>query len=423
MSVVEADLTWTGSKFESGVRVAIEGERISALGTSEEPTHRITHRALLPGFCNAHSHSFQRGLRGLGETFPAGAGSFWSWREAMYALVERLDRQTFYDLNVRAYREMLAAGITAVAEFHYLHHDQEGDFAFDRLILDAAQEAGIRITLLLAFYKSGGIGKPLASAQRRFGTPSIKDYWSAFDSLAAHLHPSQQLGVVAHSIRAATPDEVAELYREAIRRDLVMHMHVEEQRRELEECEAAYGKRPMQLLLDRLPSMDRLTAVHCTHTAEEDLLEFFRRGGRACITPLTEGNLGDGIPVTKPLQANVAQLSLGSDSNARISMMEEMRWLEYAHRLKGECRGVFTNAAGRLAPNLLRVATAGGAASLGIKAGAIAPGMLADFVSIRLDHPSLAGITPENLAEAVILGCGDEVIDAVAVGGVWHQLR
>ena len=240
-------------------------------------------RALLPGFVNVHSHAFQRGLRGRGETFPAGgAGSFWTWREAMYGLVETMTRDRILELSFQAFSEMRAAGITSVGEFHYLHHEGSGaDFAFDDAILEAAERAGIRLVLLEAYYRTGGIGAPLSPAQRRFDGVSLAAYWRQMDALAGRLGRGQTLGAVVHSVRAANLDEIGEIYREARRRGLVFHIHVEEQRKEIEDCLAAYGKRPMAALLDACGGAEGITAVHCTHTSPEDLARFLDGGGTA----------------------------------------------------------------------------------------------------------------------------------------------
>src|SRR5262245_11930716 len=175
MTVLEADLTWTGERFESGVRVAIGPDgRITGVGALKDAVgERLKGQALLPGFVNAHSHAFQRGLRGRGERFPAGSGSFWTWREAMYGLVGSLDADAFESLCLRTFREMRRAGITTVGEFHYFHHGpEETGWAFDERVLAAASAAGIRIALLEVYYKTGAIGQPLEGAQRRFATPS-----------------------------------------------------------------------------------------------------------------------------------------------------------------------------------------------------------------------------------------------------------
>jgi len=433
--VLAADLTWTGAGFEAGVRVEIDAAgRIAALARRQpgagddavgENLTRLPRRALLPGFVNAHSHAFQRGLRGLGETFPAAAGDFWSWREEMYALVARLYEERLYDLCLAAFREMRDAGITAVGEFHYLHHHDPDrlDFVFDEVVLAAAAAAPIRIVLLEVYYASGGIGRPLAGAQRRFATPSPDLYWRQMDHLAGRLAAdgSQSLGAVAHSIRAATPAEIAALHAEARRRGLPFHMHVEEQRQEIDACRAAYGERPMALLLDGLEISDAFTAVHCTHTEPAHLERFVAAGGNVCVCPLTEANLGDGIPPLAAVAAARRRLCLGSDSNARISMLEEARWLEYAQRLAGERRGALRDDAGRVGPVLLAAATSGGARALGLDGGEIAAGRWADLVAVDLDHPSLAGAEADSLLDALLLGGADGALAASCVGGRWRQ--
>ncbi len=436
--LLQADLTWTGDGFAEGVRVEIGADgRIARVergaGGETAPdaaprrpvaVRRLARRALLPGFVDAHSHAFQRGLRGRGETFPRGAGSFWSWRDEMYRLVERLDRDRLYALSLAAFREMRAAGITAVGEFHYVHHDdpERADFAFDDVVLAAAAAAPIRLALLEVYYAAGGIGRPLEGAQRRFATASPAAYWEQVDRLAGRLAAdgSQSLGAVAHSLRAVDPETLAGLAAEARRRGLVFHLHLEEQRREVEDCRAAYGRRPMELLLDAVEPGGDLTAVHCTHTAPDDLARFTAAGGRVCVCPLTEANLGDGLaPLAALGEAARDRLCLGTDSNARISMVEEARWLEYGQRLAGERRGALTDAAGRVAPVLLAAATRGGAGSLGIAAGEIAPGRWADLVAVDLDHPALAGAGADELLAAFLLGAGDEAVAASCVGGRW----
>ncbi len=422
--VIAAELTWTGEGFVPDVQVAVdEAGRIRAVGALGLPvTVPLPRRALLPGFVNAHSHAFQRGLRGLGESFPGGAGDFWTWREAMYALAGGLDPAAFFRLCRQAFLEMRAAGITAVGEFHYLHHAAGHDFALDEQVLAAAAEAGIRLVLLEAYYRTGGIGQPLAAAQKRFETAGLDAYWQQMDRLAGQLDPAlQTLGAVAHSLRAATPEEIAELHAEARRRDLVFHMHVEEQPREIDDCLAAYSARPMAILADFLDLSPAFTAVHCTHTAPEDMSRFLAAGGNVCLCPLTEANLGDGVADLPAVAAAGGSMCLGSDSNARISMLEELRWLEYAQRLERERRGVLRDRAGSVAVPLLTAATKAGARALGLPAGEIAPGLWADLVALDLDAPTLAGTTPAALPAALCFGCAEEVIASTAVGGRWRE--
>jgi formimidoylglutamate deiminase len=422
--VVEADLTWLGVRFERGVQIAIGDDgRIQAVGRLGRPTTRhLSGRALIPGLVSAHSHAFQRGLRGHGERFPTGAGSFWTWREAMYALVERLDGRPLHRLYLQTFEEMRDAGVTTVGEFHYLHHSRsEPDFAMDQLVLEAAARAGIRIVLLSAYYATGGIGTPLTGAQCRFATPSPEVYWTQMDRLARVLDSAtQRLGAGVHSVRAANLDDTAAIHEEATHRQLVFHMHVEEQRREIEECVAAYGKRPMPLLDEKLSIDGGFTAVHCTHTDPEDMARFLAVGGRVCVCPLTEANLGDGIPNLGRPRGLGQRLSLGTDSNARISLLEEMRWLEYGQRLKSESRGVLT-ADGYSARAVLDAATIGGAQSLGVEAGRISEGHWADLAVIDTSHPSLTGVEPDSLLEALVFGAGNEVIRETCVAGRWRD--
>ena len=421
--VIEAELTWTGDRFERGVQIMIADGRIEATGAlGFDSVRQLERRALLPGLISAHSHAFQRALRGRGETFPAGSGSFWSWREAMYELVASLDAERFYDAARATYEEMRRAGITTVGEFHYLHHSPEGaDHAFDEIVLRAARDAGIRIVLLMTYYKTGGIGQPLASAQKRFETAALDDFWHAVDALAPALDPrTQSLGVAAHSIRGVPLAEIEPLYRETRRRGMPFHMHLEEQRREIEECVLAYGATPLHLINERLESCDGFTAVHATHSEPAEMERFLSRGGAVCITPLTEANLGDGIPGIRPYANFPDRVCLGSDSNARISMVEEMRWLEYAQRLTSETRGVFREEDGHNARRLLRFATSGGARALALDAGRIASDTVADLVAIDLDAPALAGIDPDHLLEAIIFGASDDVIAGTCVAGEWR---
>jgi formimidoylglutamate deiminase len=430
--ILEADLTWTGEAFERGVRVEVgEDGRIAGVHRSEggapgPPVRRLAGRALLPGLVDVHSHAFQRGLRGRGETFPEGAGSFWTWREAMYALVLRLEPEEFRALCLQAFQELRAAGVTSLGEFHYFHHGKAGvDFAYDEIVLDAAREAGLRLVLLSTYYRTGAIGQPLAGGQRRFETPSPAAYWEQMDRLAGSLtSPLQSLGAVVHSVRAASLEDLSAVHEEACRRGLVFHMHVEEQWKEFADCLAAYGKTPMALVNERLDVSPRFTAVHCTHSAPLDMDRFGAAGGNVCLCPLTEANLGDGIADVPRMRAAGAGLCLGTDSNARLSILEELRWLEYVQRLGSESRGVLREGTeGEVGRTLLRAATEGGARSLGLPVGRIAAGCWADFVAVDLGAPALAGWTAETLLDALLFGAGNEALAGTAVGGEWREHR
>lgn len=418
---VRAELTWIDGAFEKDVRLQIAGNgTIGSIHRDREPVElELPGEALLPGMINAHSHSFQRAMRGRTETFPAGRGSFWTWRETMYGLVESMGEQRFHDWNLAAFEEMRAAGITTVGEFHYVHHadPRQKDHRLDRVILDAAAEAGIRIVLLQTFYRTGGIGRPLSSAQARFETANVDEFLRSLDSLESVLGPNQTLGIVAHSIRAVPVEDLERLAAAAIERDLPFHIHLEEQTKEIEECLQATGSRPMRIVLDHADVDDHFTGVHCTHSTKADLTEWIERGANVCITPLTEGNLGDGIQPEAHLAQG--QLAVGSDCNARIDMLEELRWLEYAQRLIREDRGVFRNERGENGRVLFDVATAGGSRSLRLNAGRIAPGMEADFFTIDLHHRVVNGWDEATLLDAMIFGGGNEIIRRSCVAGKW----
>ena len=420
--ILEGELTWTGDRFESGVQIAIGDDgRIASVGTSLTPgAEQLEGIALLPGVVNTHSHAFQRGLRGQGERFPRGTGSFWSWREAMYELVATLDRTSLRRISAQAFGEMRDAGITTVGEFHYLHHQREGDFALDEAVLEAAAEVGIRMVLLYSYYATSAPGQPLQGPQRRFATPSVETFWRQVERLESRLdRGTQTLGIAPHSIRAAGPEEIAQLHGEARSRGLPVHLHVEEQRREIEESLAAYGKTPMAVILDAVGE-GSFTAVHCTHTSDSDMERFLAAGGIVCLCPLTEGNLGDGIPRLTQPDSLRRRIALGTDSNNRLAPLEDMRWMEYGQRLGGELRGALPETDGRVAPVLLDAATRGGAQALNLETGRIAVGCWGDLMAVDLRSPALAGISSEYLLEALVFGGGNELIAGTYVGGRWR---
>ncbi len=427
VEIIEADLTWTGDRFDAGVQVAVgTGARIEAVGRlGLNPTRRLRSQALLPGLVDVHSHAFQIGLRGRGERFPGGRGSFWTWREAMYELVDSLEPERFRALTRDAFLEMRDAGITTVGEFHYVHHaTAERNYELDIVLLEAATEAGIRLVLLNTHYEAGGFGKPLRRSQRRFDTRSPGEFWTSVDRLSSGLEPdTQTMGVAAHSVRAVPIEAIAELHQEASHRDLVFHIHVEEQPQEIEDCVGIHGRRPMALLNEALAIDDRVTAIHCTHTASDDMQLFLERGGNVCICPLTEANLGDGIADVPAIHGANGNVCLGTDSNTRIAMTEEMRWLEYVQRLKSQQRGVVTDQSSSSAAALLDIATLNGARALGVEAGLIAPGLWADFVALDLTAPALSGIDADTLLDSWVFGTGNDAIVATCVGGDWRPSR
>ena len=330
----------------------------------------------LPGFVNAHSHAFQRALRGR-----AAGADFWEWRQGMLAEAERQTPDTVRRLYGDVYREMRAAGFTAVGEFHYLGLAEAGAAAA------AASDASIGFVCLHVAYARGGLD--------RMRQPSVAVYLSEVEALAAD---GVRVGVAPHSVRACPRDWLEEIGRYAAREGLPLHVHACEQPREIEECLAEHGCRPIELLARTGCLGERSTVVHATHAdgAELDLLA--THGATICVCPTTEADLGDGfLPVLRVLQRGIP-LCIGTDSNVRIDPFEELRELEGIGRRQGGTRGVLST------DDLYAVGRDNGAAALGLEGSAVGA------IEVSLDHRSLAGVASEHVAAALIAGCAADVV-------------
>jgi formimidoylglutamate deiminase len=327
----------------------------------------------LPGFVNAHSHAFQRALRGKVE-----GGDFWAWRDSMLELAAGLTPDGVRTSYVEVYREMRAAGSTAVGEFHYV------GFAEAKAAVEAAHEAGLEIVLLLAAYGRGGID--------RFRQTSVTEYLGQVEELRA---AGTRVGLAPHSVRACPRDWLEELGRYAEREGLVLHVHADEQPREIEECLAEHGLRPIELLAETGCLGSRTTIVHATHADGRELDLLAEHGAGVCLCPTTEANLGDGFPPLEGLLARGIPLCIGSDSNVRIDPLEELRELEGTARRQALRRNVVP------VEELLELGSAGGARALGLEEW---PAIEAD-----LGHPSLAGVERADVPAALVHGCGADV--------------
>lgn len=441
--LLRPELAWVNGRFQAGVGVLIDEDtgrilkvlRNGAAGTSEATARAVPlpRRALLPGFVNAHSHAFQRLIRGRTQWRRADqtAGSdFWSWRDAMYAAALTLSAEDVFHVARWCFLEMMRTGITAVGEFHYLHHQPDGRPYPDRnelahRVIAAAEEVGMRIALLNVCYAAGGIGVPLEDRQRRFGTESPELYLEHTEALLESGESASGLvtvGVAPHSIRAVPRDWLGELRDFALSRDLPLHMHVAEQPAEVEASVDAFGLRPIELLATDGLLDDRFTAVHATHLtdAEVELLGEARAG--VCACPTTERDLADGFLRGRDLIEAGVTLCLGTDSHTNLDFLEEMRLVEYHERLQRLERVVIAedDGAGTLsaAPPLLAMATAGGARSLRLDAGAIEAGRVADLMAVDLDHPSLLGVPAEHLGAGLALAATPDGVRDVWVAGV-----
>jgi formiminoglutamate deiminase len=410
------ELAWTGGpSAEPGVLVEADDGRITAVtgGTPAPPSGaRRLDGLTLPGLANAHSHAFQRALRGRTQR---GSGSFWTWRERMYALAERLDPESYLALARATYAEMALAGVTTVGEFHYLHHGPGGTPYDDpnemgRVLISAAAEAGIRITLIDSCYLHGGIGEPAEGTQRRFSDGSAHAWVERVNDLAES--ESARVGGAIHSMRAVDPNSAAVVAGWARDRNRPLHAHVSEQPAENRACLEAYGCTPTALLSDAGALDTNFTAVHATHLDDGDVSLLGDAGACCCVCPTTERDLADGIGRMRPLVDAGASLSFGSDSHAVIDLFEEARAVELDERLASGERGHHA------ADALLGAATGGGHACLGWPdAGRIEPGARADLVTVSLDGVRLAGWDPEHALDTVLFAAGAVDVRHVLVDG------
>jgi formiminoglutamate deiminase len=410
------ELAWMGGPAaEPGVLIDVEDSRIAAV-TGGVPAPLSGARRLdgltLPGLANAHSHAFQRALRGRTQR---GSGSFWTWREQMYGVAERIDPDSYLALARATYAEMALAGVTTVGEFHYLHHGPGGEAYVDpnemgRALIAAAAEAGVRITLIDACYLHGGIGEPPGGAQRRF-SDGTADAWvervTALDE-----GESVRIGAAIHSMRAVDPGGAAVVAALAIERDRPLHAHVSEQRAENKACVEAYGLTPTRLLADTGALTATFTAVHATHLDDADVRLLGDAGACCCVCPTTERDLADGIGAMRRVVDAGTSLSLGSDSHAVIDIFEEARAVELDERLASGERGRHS------AAELLRAATADGHACLGWPdAGRIEPGARADLVTVSLEGVRLAGTDAEHAIDAAVFAASAADVRHVLVDG------
>lgn len=411
---------WLGTYVEPGVAAEVTGDRITAVrtGVAAPPPGATVLRGLtLPGLANAHSHAFHRALR---STVQVGSGTFWTWREVMYGVADRLTPETYHALARAVYAEMALAGITTVGEFHYLHHAPGGTpyadpNAMGEALIQAAADAGVRITLLDTAYVASGLldaerGKAPDRHQLRFSDGTTQGWAERVSSLKDRAHA--RIGAAIHSVRAVPARQLATVADWAAAREAPLHVHLSEQTAENEACLAVHGRTPTRLLADHGVLGARTTGVHNTHLTDEDIALLGGSATGTCMCPTTERDLADGIGPAVRLQRAGSPLSLGSDSHAVIDILEEARAMELNERLRSHTRGHWTAAA------LLRAASADGHAALGwADAGAIEPGALADFATIALDSVRTAGPVLRLAAETAVFAATAADVRHTVVGG------
>lgn len=403
---------WLGHRgFVDGVVVDVEATHITSVREgSPPPGAHLLSGLTLPGFANCHSHAFHRALRGRTQQ---GRGDFWSWRDTMYGVATNLDPDSYYTLAFATYREMVLAGFTAVGEFHYLHHGPNGRPYADRnamahALIQAARDAGLRITLLDACYLSAGFGEPPRGVQQRFSDGTSEAWRNRALALSAAASASDVVvGAAIHSVRAVPSTDLGTVA--SALPDAPLHVHLSEQVAENTACLQRHGCTPTQLLAVEGVLTERLSAVHATHLTADDMGSLGRAHCFAVFCPTTERDLADGIGASRELSAAGVQLTLGSDSHAVVDPFEEMRAIELNERLASGRRGSWS------ARELLDSATTVGHLSLGFTAGRIAPGHWADLVTIDTATPRTAG-TGETAESAVFAATSGDVTSVIASG-------
>ncbi len=413
---------WIDNQWQYDVRLTVAEGRISALetGVGAAPGDE-RHAAALPGLCNVHSHGFQRGMAGLSERRSRPDDNFWSWREIMYRFLDRLTPDDVAAITAQAYAEMLEGGFTRVGEFHYLHHDPAGVTYADPAemagaIVDASSATGIGLTLLPVFYAHGNFGGASPSpGQRRF-LSDIDGFATLLDSARTKLVGDANIGIAPHSLRAVAPDQLTALL--AMSPIGPVHIHAAEQEKEVADCIAWSGARPVAWLLDNAALDARWCLIHSTHLDADEVPRLAASGAVAGLCPITEANLGDGIFPAIDYLAAGGRFGIGTDSNILIDAAGELRALEYSQRLAHRARALL---AGTKSPfvgaNLYARALAGGGQALGVETG-LAVGQLADIVSLDLDHPSFAGTDDATLLDRWIFAGRAGTIDCVWRAGV-----
>ncbi len=407
-----------GAQIEDGVRIEIHRGRFKEIATGTKPGDgaRTLRGITVPGFANVHSHAFHRALRSRTQ---ANRGTFWTWRDVMYEAAERLDPDSYHRLARAAFAEMAMSGFAAVGEFHYVHHQPDGTPYDDpnemgKALLAAADEAGVRITLLDTLYLHGGLsaaGYQLATgAQIRYRDASVDTWVERLEALQpAH---DQRIGAAIHSVRAVDPEAMAVAATWASANQAPLHAHVSEQVAENGQCQAYHGCTPIGLLARAGALGPGFCAVHATHLTDADIELLGSSGSSVCMCPTTERDLGDGVGPTTELARAGVPLCLGSDSHAVVDPLIEARALELDERLRSMQRGLHS------AQRLMSMATGVGHQRLGFDdAGEIAVGKRADLTTIRLDSVRTTGAPPELAIETAIFAATASDITSVVVDG------
>jgi len=409
------------------VRLAVHAGRIETVveNTSPDPADFVA-GIVIPGLCNAHSHAFQRSLAGrTEERSPAGRDNFWTWRERMYALAGQLDAESLTAIARQAYNEMLLSGYTSVAEFHYLHKepgDAEDDDTMYQAIRTAVDHSGIRLTYVPVLYERAGFDEPEPQGHQKLFALDIDSFLAHHARISQSATDRINVGIGAHSLRAVSSESLQEIARVAHDAKIPMHLHIAEQRREVEQCLASNGRRPVRWLLENFDVGERWCLVHATHLDADETEALAQSGAVICLCPSTEANLGDGLfPLHDFLSAG-GRIAIGSDSHITINPFEELRWLEYGQRLATQSRNIATLQEAHVGRELFSRALAGGVQAstrlpLGLQIGAPA-----DMVALYDDDPMLVGHSDASILDALVFSGYRLPIERVMVHGDWRVI-
>jgi formimidoylglutamate deiminase len=424
------ELLYSNGRFvaNAGVLVSEDGQFLEASDKADDPSTRIVDlpgKALLPGFVNVHSHSFQRLIRGKSESRIVSGKDFWSWRGTMYYAASQLDPQDVYDVARMAFLEMVLAGTTTVGEFHYLHNAPDGKPYDDpnllsKQVIAAAQSVGIRIVLLRTAYLRSGYEVPRDPGQIRFfeSTNAFLENMGALIHDCSATPSAVRFGIAPHSVRAVPLVDLKEIAAWSREHKLPLHMHVAEQVGENAACLREYGFTPVQLLSKEQLLGPDFTAVHAIHISADEIEMLAEANATICSCPTTERNLGDGIIAADRVMEASIRVAFGSDSQAQIDPLEDARELDYHLRLKRQERAILDQIADQtLASRLFDCATGHGARALDLPGGGLLPGSFADFFTVDLNDVSIAGHSAEDLLPIIVFALNRSAIRDVVVNG------
>jgi formimidoylglutamate deiminase len=422
------DLLYHDNRFHSDLGLLVDDEGIIREITPAAPGGatiiRFAGRAILPGLVNAHSHTFQRLIRGVAEHCGPNGDDFWAWRNTMYHAADSLSPDDLFDVARMAFLEMVLSGITAVGEFHYVHRQPDGSPYPDpnllaKRVIEAARSVGVRICLLRVAYERAGFNLAPNPGQRRF-YETCDEFLEAITALASETEttPLVTIGAAPHSIRAVSLASLRRIAAWAAAQPCPLHIHVAEQPAELAASQAEYGFNPIALLAENSILTARTTLVHAIHNTPSEVAAIAASGATICSCPTTERNLGDGIIDAATAIAQRIPFSFGSDSQATINLLEDARELDYHLRLERRRRVVLDRIDGEdISTRLFRYATLGGAHSLGLDTGTLAPNRPADFFTIDLNDVSIAGSSIEELLPSIVFSLERTAIRDLIVHG------